>query len=95
MLSSGVDPPSSDLVTRENSANSDSISSPDSESSFQEAQSLRQLLPKPGMDMAEHIRRLSPIDSEEDGEPDKPINPKDLRLPFHSGAYPLSSPRPI
>ena len=96
---SGVDPPFSDLVARENSANSDSMSSPGSESSFQETKPLRPLLPKPGVDMAEHVRRLSPLISplisEEDGEPDKPIDPKDLQLPFLSGVYPLSSPRPI
>ena len=95
MGSSGVDPPFSDLVACENSANSDSMSSPGSESSFQEAQPLRQLLPKPGVDMVEHVRRLSPLISEEDGEPDKPIDPKDLQLSFLSGVYPLSSPRPI
>lgn len=99
MGSSGVDPPFSDLVRGENSANSDSMSSPGSGSSFQEAQPLRPLLPKPGVDMAEHVRRLSPLISplfsEEDGEPDKPIDPKDLQLPFLSGVYPLSSPRPI
>ena len=99
MGSSGVDPPFSDLVTGENSANSDSMSSPGSGSSFQEGQPLRPLLPKPGVDMAEHVRRLSPLISplfsEEDGEPDKPIDPKDLQLPFLSGVYPLSSPRPI
>ena len=98
MGSSGVDPPCSDLVARENSANSDSMTSLGSESSF-EAQPLRPLLPKPGVDMAEHVRRLSPLKSplisEEDGEPDKPIDPKDLLLSFLSGVYHLSSPRPI
>ena len=94
MPSSEADPPFVD-PSHETSPYSNSMSPLEWEPAVEDAQTLRQLLPKPGMDMAEHVRRLSPIDSEEDGEPDKPINSKDSQISFYFGMYPLSSPRPV